>query len=198
MARPRADASSAPTQDRLLQAGEAAFAVRGFADTRLEDVAKECGITRPSLLYHFATKEELYAAVVHRAFERLATALLAAMSIGGSFVERVDAVSHGFLAFVRGNPHFAPLLLRELLDGRGPGRQLILDAVTPVIDALERFLVEDGGEVVRPGLPARAAILQLAMGTLVRAASGPLEKPLWGEGEDLPTMARIVFLREAP
>jgi AcrR family transcriptional regulator len=178
MARPKADAGAAPTQDRILDAATASFAARGFAETRLEDVAEQVGIRRPSLLYHFATKEELYAAVIRRLFEQLGASLAAAISIQGSFAERVDAVTAGYLAHVRSNPSFAPLLLRELLD------------------VLERFIVEEGGASVRRGLPVRAAILQLAMATLVRAASGPLEKPLWGEGEDLPALARVLFLAD--
>lgn len=196
MARPKADAAAAPTQDRILDAATASFAARGFAETRLEDVAEQVGIRRPSLLYHFATKEELYAAVIRRVFEQLGASLAQAIQVQGSFAERVDAVTAGYLAHVRSNPPFAPLLLRELLDGRGPGRELMLEAVTPVIDVLERFIVEEGGAAVRRGLPVRAAILQLAMATLVRAASGPLEKPLWGEGEDLPALARVLFLAD--
>ena len=48
------------TVERLLEAGEAEFAARGYADARLEDIAAAVGVRRASLLYHFATKQELY------------------------------------------------------------------------------------------------------------------------------------------
>lgn len=195
MARPIAT-NSPPTVERLLDAADAAFARAGFEGARLEDIAAAAGIRRPSLLHHFPTKEELYAAVVQRAFARLGEALGSAFTIGKGvpFAEQVDALVASYLAFLRAQPTFAPLVLREVIDGRGPGRDLLVREVAPLLDLVEA-LVQGGRSGARLGIPVRAAILQVACAPLVHAASGPLGPRLWGAGADAtPALARALLL----
>ena len=51
----------------IVAAGLACFADRGFATTRLEDVANRAGITKGTLYLYFPNKEELFKAVVRQA-----------------------------------------------------------------------------------------------------------------------------------
>src|SRR5690348_12990385 len=51
----------------ILDAALACFAERGFAATRLDDVAKCAGITKGTLYLYFPNKEELLKAVVRQA-----------------------------------------------------------------------------------------------------------------------------------
>lgn len=51
----------------ILAAALALFAERGFAATRLDDVAVRAGITKGTLYLYFANKEELFEAVVRQA-----------------------------------------------------------------------------------------------------------------------------------
>ena len=50
--------------DEILAAALASFAERGFAATRLEDVAARAGISKGTLYLYFKSKEELFEAVV--------------------------------------------------------------------------------------------------------------------------------------
>jgi AcrR family transcriptional regulator len=50
--------------DEILAAALASFAERGFAATRLEDVAARAGISKGTLYLYFNSKEELFKAVV--------------------------------------------------------------------------------------------------------------------------------------
>jgi AcrR family transcriptional regulator len=56
---------------QLLGAAATAFARHGFATTGLEDVAREAGVTRAIIYRHFASKAELYQAVLDDTLERL-------------------------------------------------------------------------------------------------------------------------------
>lgn len=47
------------TRERILDAAAAAFRDRGFAATRLADIAERADLQTPSLYYHFSSKEEL-------------------------------------------------------------------------------------------------------------------------------------------
>ena len=51
----------------ILAAALHSFAERGFAATRLEDVARRAGVTKGTLYLYFPNKEELFKAVVNQA-----------------------------------------------------------------------------------------------------------------------------------
>src|SRR5437867_11041814 len=51
----------------ILTAALACFAERGFAATRLEEVALRAGVTKGTLYLYFRNKEELFKAVVRQA-----------------------------------------------------------------------------------------------------------------------------------
>lgn len=57
---------------QILRAATRAFARHGFADTGLDDIAEEAGVTRVVLYRHFDSKAELYRTILDRACERLA------------------------------------------------------------------------------------------------------------------------------
>lgn len=62
----------AQRREQLLDAATRAFARAGFTATGLEDVATEAGVTHVILYRHFASKTDLYRAVLDRACARLA------------------------------------------------------------------------------------------------------------------------------
>ncbi|SFQ66573.1 DNA-binding transcriptional regulator, AcrR family [Amycolatopsis arida] len=62
----------AERREQILDAATRAFARTGFAATGLDDVAAEAGVTHVILYRHFASKSELYRAVLDRACTRLA------------------------------------------------------------------------------------------------------------------------------
>lgn len=192
MARPRLRPGSPPTAERLLQAAEAEFGRVGLARARLEDIARAAGIGRPALLYHFPTKEALYGAVVERAFARLTAALLPVLALPGGFDLRMEALVQAFTRFLEREPAFAPLLIREVMDGEGPGRELILAGVVPILRQVERALRawSTGTGTLPPAFPIRQALLTIAAAALLRASAGPLREPLWGRGDALPELAR--------
>lgn len=196
MGRPPANAAEQATPERLLDAAEQAFAGAGYGPTRLEDIAAAAGIRRPSLLYHYPSKDSLYAAVVHRAFARLGAVLADAMLRQVPFAERLADVCRGFARFLDVHPAVAHLLVRELVDADGPGRDILLGEVAPLLDVVERFVAREGRGLIRPELPIRAAILQVASGTVLRAASGGLRDPLWGPVDHAWTLARVLFFEK--
>jgi AcrR family transcriptional regulator len=58
------------TRERILDAAAACFRERGFAATRLSDIADRAGLQAPSLYYHFGSKEELIEVVLALGVER--------------------------------------------------------------------------------------------------------------------------------
>lgn len=196
MGRPPASAHAIATPERVLEAAELSFAAVGYEAARLADIADRAGIRRPSLLYHFGTKEALYAQTVERCFGRLREALTEAMGTRGDFVTRLERTVARYVAFLDAEPSLARIVLRELLDGQGPGRAILLRQVVPLLDVVERFVRQQGKDALAPGVPVRALVLQLGTNALMRAAAGDLREPLWGTVDHSTRIARLLLLRD--
>lgn len=67
----------AARQEAILRGAAAAFARQGYAATSMEEIATASGITKLIVYKHFASKEELYRAVLQRVFDRLAEEFVA-------------------------------------------------------------------------------------------------------------------------
>ncbi|PRQ09137.1 TetR/AcrR family transcriptional regulator [Enhygromyxa salina] len=203
-------ANDVSTPDRILDAAEREFAAVGYAPARLADISARAGIRRPSLLYHFASKELLYRAVVERAFDQLGAELLRFTTGEGEFEDQLAAVVRSFASFLESRPSLAPIIVRELIDdpdhdkdairrgGGTPGRTIMLERVVPLLSLVEDFIRERGQARVRLGLPIRAALVQVAGDLLLRSATGSLRIPLWGPGDHALDLANLLFLATPP
>ena len=56
-------------QEQILLEAEAQFARSGFEGVSLDSIAAALGVSRQNMLYYFASKEELYAAVLDSVLE---------------------------------------------------------------------------------------------------------------------------------
>ncbi len=54
----------AETRKKLIEVGRRAFAEYGYADTSMDKLMAEAGLTRGALYHHFGDKKSLFAAVV--------------------------------------------------------------------------------------------------------------------------------------
>ena len=89
-----ADRKSSRTRRRLLDAAARLFKERGYAGTRLEDIADAAAIRAASVYYHFASKEELLGEVLDHGLQRCFDAVAAAVEAQGpeaSFRARLQA-----------------------------------------------------------------------------------------------------------
>jgi AcrR family transcriptional regulator len=129
--------------DEILVAALESFAERGFAATRLEDVAARAGVSKGTLYLYFKSKEELFEAVVR------ATLL--------PNLERVEALAASY------EGPSAPLLERLLLT--------IADVVSSRVGGIPKLVIAEAGnfpdlarfyleEVVRRGLRLIGTILR--------------------------------------
>ncbi|MCK6503913.1 TetR/AcrR family transcriptional regulator [Myxococcota bacterium] len=103
-------------RERILTEATRLFGAQGVAGTSIQQVAQAAGITRPTLVYHFGSKEGLREAVLDALMAHWRAEvprLLSAASAGGP---RLDALLLAFFDFFRRDPDRARLLLREALD----------------------------------------------------------------------------------
>jgi len=54
------------SRDEILKAATQRFAERGFHETSMSEVAREAGVSKALIFWHFRTKEELFLAVLNK------------------------------------------------------------------------------------------------------------------------------------
>lgn len=104
------------TRQAILDAAERVFAEVGFSAARLEDVAEEVGIRRPSIVYYFASKQELYDEVEAGIFADMhAFAQARTAGVEAPF-ERLLALLDAWLDFLVARPTAARIVQRLVAD----------------------------------------------------------------------------------
>lgn len=80
--------------ERVIDAAVRVFNRRGYEASSMEDVARETGLTKSSLYYHVASKEELLARALERAFGPLLAILEEPRAKTGTALERLRHIVH--------------------------------------------------------------------------------------------------------
>jgi TetR/AcrR family acrAB operon transcriptional repressor len=92
------------TRQALLKAALSVFSQKGYAATTLEDVAKEAGVTRGAIYWHFGSKAELYNALLEEHSARGSEIVQAAAVEGGSMREILARIFIRMLRAVENDP----------------------------------------------------------------------------------------------
>ena len=90
--------TAAARREQLLDVALEVFARNGFHATSMNEVAEAAGVTKPVLDQHFASKRELYLALLQEEGTRLLTAIRIATSTATSPRAQVE---QGFVAYFR-------------------------------------------------------------------------------------------------
>lgn len=102
---------------QILDAAEKVFSVHGLSGTRIEDIARACGLPKANVLYYFSTKEKLYKATLERVLEHwLANAELH-LSAEQDPAQGLRQYVLSKMAFSQKHPAASRLFMHELLAG---------------------------------------------------------------------------------
>lgn len=168
-----------PTSDQqdmaqqLLDVATRLFATNGYDGTSLKAIADEVGIRKPSLLYHYPSKEELRLAVLHRVFTRWNDVLPRILQAATTGEDRFRGLVSEVIQFFAEEPDRARLLLREMLDRPDTLREQMSEYVAPWVAIMTDYIErgKEGGRV-RPDVDAQAYVLhviQLVVGGVATA-----------------------------
>jgi AcrR family transcriptional regulator len=103
---------------RIVEAMRRSVAARGAAGSTFDQVAREAGVSRGLLHYHFGTKEKLLAEVVRRDSEIRLEHLGSELAGAGTVAEVIDVLVHSLEDLVERDPGFVALMFELFTSGR--------------------------------------------------------------------------------
>jgi TetR/AcrR family transcriptional regulator len=168
------------TRQSILAAAKHLFAERGFAATRLEDIAEQVGIRRASMVCHFKDKRELHSAVIASVLGDLSQEIREAAEAGDGPQARIENAIGAWVDYVGKRPATARILLRELANAGTELPKELMDAARPLASFVRRSFIQDAqvrqffhGKSKRPIDPLQIAST-VAGATLFFVAATPL------------------------
>ncbi len=128
---------------QIIEAAAALFARKGFGGTTTREVAAAAGISEPTIFKHFATKEELYAAIIEAKAQTEAILESAAPAARrGDDAGVLRALAQEMIGRTQADPTLLRLLLFSALEGHALSDMFFRSRVKRVDDFLRRYIAE--------------------------------------------------------
>jgi AcrR family transcriptional regulator len=118
MAEPRFQRRKEDRPAEITKAALAAFAEKGYAATRVDEVAKRAGVSKGLLYLYFKTKEDLFKAVIRSFLSPRIDALIS--NIEETELSAEEFLRGPFLAFAKSLPRSPAKILVRLMIAEGP------------------------------------------------------------------------------
>ena len=99
------------TRARLLASAARVFARRGFHAASVEEVAEDAGFSKGAVYSNFASKEDLFLAMVEARFRDRLTAIRAAVAEPGAPGEQARRSADSFIRTLAADPEWPPVFM---------------------------------------------------------------------------------------
>jgi AcrR family transcriptional regulator len=172
------------TRAGLLDAAAREFGRVGLERANIDAISVAAGYAKGTVYNYFASKEDLFLAVVEEASAQAAAAAAAAPEAPAR--ERLRATLAAFCAWASEHEAFARVLVRECLMGTPTLHARVINAEAPFTDELTAILAEGARRrQLRTDLPAEQLALAIAGLTDLALAQH------WTTGGSEPTLEEI-------
>ena len=168
------------TAERILDVAEARFAQHGFEGTRLREIAADVGIRNPSLYNHFASKDDLYAAVLARGLRPVIDAL-ADFARGALGDESQRRLLEQLVELLAGRPDLLRLIQYEILTGGARLSPALLGWLETALGRAGEIVAADPGTPPWPADQIPLLVLALFHAVVGYFTIAPLYRDLTGE-----------------
>ena len=189
------------TRDRILESATILFGTRGFDAVSLDQIATEVGVAKQTLLYWFASKDELVQAVLANMAAELTVVVEAAIRAAPDDpLDRIEAVVHAVFRPAVRRPALLGLL-RELSRLPSGATGSMTEYLSPLVDRAVGWMNEEMHKGrLRSGNPA--LIVALVYTTVAGIATEPEALRAVGWKQDIAGLRQLrnemtAFLRAA-
>lgn len=135
--------STYDSKTRILMAAEKIFASKGLHGARVDEIAKEAQINKRMLYHYFQSKENLYAEVLKKNFEKMWEVTSKSTNEKNNPQAQLVEAIKSYFYFLKENPNFPRLMTWEALEGGIYAKKVlppIWDEVFPQLQAI----IEEG------------------------------------------------------
>ncbi|PYX33944.1 MAG: hypothetical protein DMG80_04115 [Acidobacteria bacterium] len=134
--------SSADRREQILEVATGLFAQQGFQGTTTKVIAEKSGVTEALIFRHFASKEELYWAVIERKINSAAPAerLLENLEAGGDDLDVLSRVAVEVLERRAKDQTLSRLLLYSALEKHELSERFFRNYIANYFEVLARFV----------------------------------------------------------
>lgn len=131
--------STVSTAERVRVAALESFANRGFAQTSLDALGEQLGLTKQAILYHYPSKDRLLEAVIDHAARRLEDLLRPAIMSPVVGWGKVERIVRGAFDVAAREPELLGLL-REVSRVGPPAATRLTERLRPLLERARLFL----------------------------------------------------------
>ncbi len=135
------------TREQILDASLRLFSEKGFARTSVRDIAQAVGITDAAIYYHFASKRDLFEALLDERGFTAALESLERAEIRAGPTEAIPAMAINALAFIYQNLDLMKVLMVEAMAGDPVATeeyQILVERWKKAEARILRFYVDQG------------------------------------------------------
>ncbi|NLH47762.1 MAG: TetR/AcrR family transcriptional regulator [Myxococcales bacterium] len=186
---------SISTREQILKVALRLFAVEGYRQTSMEDIAREVGISKPAIYHYFNGKETLFRQIVDDAltFHRKTVEEIAKQSL--TLPELIEESIKSSMTVIRDTPDLIRMLVRLISSNEGVEEFLDVHGIDCEIHQMEVeiFRRAFGAEQLRPGLNLETFV-EFFHGVLFSFMARCLMEPTFISQENMPAILRDLIL----
>ncbi len=140
-------------REQILSAARRCFIDNGYHPTRMDDIAREAGLSKGGVYFHFKSKREVFDSLVQEEFDRTMAFIAGVTESEQPIAEKMQVLAAHYLQYFQSAPdaaRFFVVMGEMALRDEDLSRRL-LEKQTQIIDAVAR-LIDQGVErgVLRP------------------------------------------------
>jgi len=107
-----------PTEERLKEAARKVFTQKGYAATRVRDIAAEADMNLALVNYYFRSKEKLFDLIMTETIQSLFEKIRPIINNETTtLVEKLEAIADQYIGMLIENPDFPLFIVNELMSG---------------------------------------------------------------------------------
>lgn len=136
---------SSPTAVKIVDAAGQLFMQRGYKAVSINDIIRAADVTKPTLYYYFADKEELFVQMGLRVLQELGARLQVAATVDGDTTTQLTALA---TVLMDGQDRDMRMMRHEMLEHLGPAnrnrlaRAFFSHLFRPVLQVMEQGVAE--------------------------------------------------------
>jgi AcrR family transcriptional regulator len=135
-----------PTEEKILRAAEKVFQQKGFAGTRMQEVADEAEINKAMLHYYFRSKEKLFRVILTNAIDEVFPVIIGSLGADKDVKSKLHDLVTNFTALLLERPHLPLFIIHELSQNQGKfvTDMALRNNAQPYVLAFFQQVIEEG------------------------------------------------------